>query len=384
MKCQRKKFHLARKEAYLNGAFMSPMMKKIEKAGRKGIAGKRRPHKMTGDDFFHDTETLRTQFAHLVNCPEPNRIVVIGSASYGIANVVNNLQVNKGENIIVAEGQFPSNVYPWMRLCDDNDAILKIVAAPDTIENRGRKWNEAILEAIDTNTKAVAIGHIHWADGTLFDLMAIRAATHKVGAALIIDGTQSVGALPFDLQQIKPDALICAGYKWLMGPYGIGIAYYGELFDHGIPIEENWINRNHSDDFANLVTYEKNYRAGALRYEMGEHSNFILIPMLLEAIKQLNKWQPENIQSYCEQLIKEPLERIAKLGLYIEDSKYRSAHLFGIKCPSDKLEAIQKALKKHKVSVSFRGDYVRIAPHVYNDERDMNRLVRAFEEAYNH
>jgi len=382
LKCQRKKFQLGRKEAYLNGAYMSPLMKKVENAGRKGIAGKRRPHKISGEDFFHDSATVRKVFSQLINCPEPERIVLIGSASYGIGNVVNNIKISRGENIVVAGGQFPSNIYPWMRLCDDNNADLKIIEAPDTTQNRGAKWNEQILAAIDDNTKAVAIGHVHWADGTLFDLMTIRNATRKVGAALIIDGTQSIGAFPFDLQQIQPDALICAGYKWLMGPYGIGVAYYGKMFDNGIPIEENWINRHNSEDFANLVNYEKRYRSAALRYEVGEHSNFILVPMLLEAIKQLNKWQPQNIQKYCEKLIEEPLERIKNMGLYIENSDDRSAHLFGIKCPSDKLESLQKALRIHKVSVSFRGDFVRVAPYVYNDEKDMKRLIRAFEQVF--
>jgi selenocysteine lyase/cysteine desulfurase len=104
--------------------------------------------------------------------------------------------------------------------------------------------------------------------------------------------------------------------------------------------------------------------------------------MLKEAIKQLNKWQPENIQGYCESLVKEPLELIKDLGLFIEDPTQRSAHLFGIQSPMNKLESIQKALKKHKVSVSYRGDFVRVSPHVYNDERDMNRLVRAFQEVF--
>lgn len=382
MKCQRKKFLLGRKEAYLNGAYMSPLLKKVENAGRNGIAGKRRPHKISGEDFFHDIEVTKDFYAQLVNCDNPERMVVVSSASYGIATVANNISIQKGENIVVTGGQFPSNIYSWMSLCEKNGAELKMVQAPNTIEHRGKKWNEDILSAIDENTKAVSIGHIHWADGTLFDLLAIRAATKKVGAAMIIDGTQSVGALPFDIQTIQPDALVCAGYKWLMGPYGIGMAYYGEMFDQGNPIEENWINRKNSDDFGNLVNYESHYREGAARYGAGEQSSFILLPMLKEAIKQLNKWKPENIQAYCETLVKEPLEQIKDLGLFVEDPKFRSAHLFGIQCPTDKLESIQRAFKKHKVSVSFRGDFVRVSPHVYNDERDMNRLVRAFQEVF--
>ena len=87
------------------------------------------------------------------------------------------------------------------------------------------------------------MGIVHWADGTIFDMKKIRKKTSENNALLIIDGTQSIGSMPFNLNEIQPDALVCAGYKWLMGPYGSGLAYYGKYFDDGKPIEESWINR---------------------------------------------------------------------------------------------------------------------------------------------
>ncbi len=382
MKCQRRKFLLTRKDAYLNCAYMSPMMKKAENAGKKGMAKKRKPHHISVDDFFHESETIRSLFSSLINCPDPNRIVIVPSVSYGLANVVHNIDLKKGQNIVVAGDQFPSNIYPWMRLCQRHEAHLRIVKAPDTPHSRGIKWNEEIQQSIDENTAAVAISQVHWADGTLFDLVSLRQLCTSNNALLIIDGTQSVGAMPFDLQQIQPDALICAAYKWLMGPYSIGLAYYGPAFDEGIPIEENWINRHQSDDFANLVNYQQEYRPGALRYEVGEHSNFILVPMLHQALKQLNYWGADNIQQYCKSLIQKPMISLGEMGLEIENDANRSAHLFGIKCPADKITAMQASLKKHRVSVSFRGNFVRVSPHVYNDEKDMQKLVNAFQQVF--
>ena len=373
---------LSRKEAYLNCAYMSPLLKKVENAGKKGISHKRKPHKISPDNFFKDTEIIRSIFSQLTNCNQPERMVLIPSASYGIANVTNNIELNEDENIVVAGDQFPSNIYPWMRLCDQAGATLKIIAAPDSLVDRGKKWNEAICSAIDQNTKVVAISHVHWADGTLFDLIKMRKLSEEVGALLIIDGTQSIGALPFDINKIRPDALICAAYKWLLGPYSIGIAYYGAAFDSGTPIEENWINRQNSEDFANLVSYNKEYRSGALRYEVGEHSNFILTPMFLESLKQIIKWGPENIENYCKKLISEPVKEIENLGLFIEKDYQRSAHLFGINIPKEKIDPIKKAFKKNRVSVSFRGNFVRVSPNVYNDELDMRRLVNSFKQVF--
>ncbi len=381
MNCQRKKFNLNKKFAYLNCAYMASLLKKVEKAGIEGIKAKRQPNKVSGEDFFKDAETLRILYSDLINNPEPNRIVMIPSVSYGIGNVVNNIPVGKGENIVLTDGQFPSNVYPWKNHCDKHGADLILVAAPDTEEQRGKKWNEEILKAITQKTKAVSLGHVHWADGTLFDLKAIRKKCDEVGAALIIDGTQSIGALPFDIQEIKPDALIVAGYKWLLGPYTSGLAYYGPRFDQGDPIEQNWINRLHSDDFANLVNYQDEYMEGALRYGMGQQSNFIANPMLIASIKEIRKWGVDNIQQYCQDLIQSPLQEVKQLGLYVEESSARGAHLFGIKFPKEKMETLSTALKVNRVSVSIRGEFIRVSPHVYNDERDMKKLIQALKAA---
>jgi hypothetical protein len=111
----------------------------------------------------------------------------------------------------------------------------------------------------------------------------------------VVDGTQSVGALPIDVQKYRIDALVCGGYKWLMGPYSLGVAYLSEYFDDGIPLEESWMNRRGSDDFQRLVAYEPQYRPGAARYDVGEHSNFILLPMLTAALRQILAWEPAQI-----------------------------------------------------------------------------------------
>ena len=144
-------------------------------------------------------------------------------------------------------------------MADETSATIKIIAPPKEVSNKGLIWNKNIIDAIDENTIAVSVGNVHWADGTLFDLKRIRNKATENNALLVIDGTQSVGALPFDIQEIQPDVLICAAYKWLLGSYSFGVAYFGEKFDNGTPIEENWINRLNSHQFENLVNYQPEY-----------------------------------------------------------------------------------------------------------------------------
>lgn len=378
MKCQRQKFNLQRKHAYLNCAYMSPLMKKVEKAGIEGMRTKRKPFQVSPEDFFTETEILRKSYSQLIDNPEPSRVVVIPSVSYGLANVVNNLPFEDGE-ILICDEQFPSNVYPWLRL-KERGFDVKIVSPTDS-EKRGESWNEQIFQSINEQTRVLSIGHIHWSDGTLFQLEKIRARLDEVGGLLIIDGTQSVGALSFSVKEIRPDALICGGYKWLMGPYSIGLAYYGAAFDNGIPVEENWINRLGSDNFTQLVNYEESYREMSLRYEVGEHSNFILIPMLHKAIKQLTKWDPQNIQSYTEELMSNAISELIDLGYKIENKKFRPNHLFGVRLPKQlEIEKVMQSLRANKVSVGVRGDAVRISPNVYNDEMDVRKLLKAMKE----
>ncbi|MCF6361138.1 MAG: aminotransferase class V-fold PLP-dependent enzyme [Cyclobacteriaceae bacterium] len=374
MKNQSALFQLDSSVTYLNGAYMSPLLNSLAEIGERQVRAKLTPYKISGDDFFENVKAVKQEFSRLINSAEPDRIAIIPSVSYGLANVAKNIDVEGKEILVVAE-QFPSNIYPWMELEKTQSAKILTVASPESLKNRGLIWNERVLEAINSNTGMVAISHTHWADGTLFNLKEIRKKTKEVGAMLIIDGTQSIGAYPFDVQEIEPDALICAGYKWLMGPYGIGVAYYGSAFDNGTPIEQNWINRKDSENFAGLVNYQEDYQPGAMRYSVGEQSNFILLPMMLEAIKQLNSWGVNNIQQYCKGITEKPLEILKEKGYWVEDIAFRGSHLFGIRKEGLDVEKIKEKLEKHHIFVSIRGSSIRVSPNVYNTEEDLMKLV---------
>lgn len=373
IQCQKDLFDLPKDLTYLNCAYMSPMMKKVAEVGINGVNGKRNPTSIGPDDFFNNSRALREEFAKLIHA-HADQIAIIPSVSYGMANVVQNVKLKQGDRVVVVEEQFPSNYYPWHKACVKNNAELHIVKAPAS-EKRGENWNLEIINAIAPNTKVVAISHVHWADGTKYDLIAIREKTREVGALLIIDGTQSVGALPFDCSVIQPDALICAGYKWLMGPYSTGVAYYGPYFENGNPIEDNWISRLNSENFTGLVNYETEYQPGAFRYQVGEHSNFILTPMLLEAIKTINSWGVQSIQDYCTSLLNDEIVET----FILEDKKYRANHLFGVRLGEEKLPEIRERLVKENISVSYRGSAIRISPNVYNTSDEMEKLFTILE-----
>ncbi len=382
IKSQKEKFDLPGDVTYLNCANIAPLMKKLSILGKEAIDLRTRPYEISRNHWFEPTENLKRNFAKLINCDNYQRIAVIPSVSYGVASVAKNIKLNPNEEILVADEQYPSNYYYWVNICKESGSEIKIVQPPEVPKNRGLTWNEKILNAISDKTRIVALGNVHWTDGTLFQLKEISKKAKQNNALLIIDGSQSIGALPFDLQEIKADAVFSVGYKWLLGPFSLGVSYFGDYFDEGSPLEENWINRKDSDDFQGLVDYTPEYRPFAGRYNVGENSNFHLTPILNGAIEQLLQWGVSNIQKYCKELTTEPIKELRKIGCIIEDDEFRTSNLFGIRFDNSMdLNKLQKKFLDRKIYASLRGSAVRVSVNVYNDQNDMDKLVECIKTA---
>jgi selenocysteine lyase/cysteine desulfurase len=367
---------------------MSPLLRRVEDAGIAGVRRKRDPTAIHADDFFRESDRARDLFGRLVNAPA-QRMAVIPAASYGISLVVRNLPVQRGQGIIVAAEQFPSNVLPWRALAHERGLELRTVAPPDRAaeqggespQGRGAAWNERLLEAIDQTTAVVALAPVHWTDGTRFDLEAIGTRARAAGAALIVDGTQAVGALPFDVARVRPDALICAAYKWLLGPYSLGLAYFGPRFDDAHPLEETWLGRMGSEDFRGLVHYRDEYRTGMERLDVGERSSFHLMPMMVAALEQLLAWGVERIQDYSRRLVGPLVDEAQQLGYVVEEPEWRAGHLFGLRMPPGlDLERLRARLDARRISVSLRGSALRVSPGVWCAEDDVAALAAVLKE----
>lgn len=370
---------------YLNGAAYSPTLKSSVERGIEGINLKATtPFKISGKDHFTLPEKVQKLFSQLVNITDYQRVAIISAASYGMAIVANNIHrlpnISTKKHIIQIQDEFPNNVYAFDRVCQIHNLTYKTIAKPQDLENCGKLWNEHILAGITTETAMVVMPHIHWIYGVKFDLESISKRCKDVGALLIIDGTQSVGALDFDVEKIQPDALICAGYKWLLGPYSIGLAYLGAFFDDGVPVEESWMHRAESDNFAKLIRYERAYRPKAQRYNMGEHSNFILMPMLENSLTQILEWGVENIQNFTKKISQKPIEALQELGCILENEAYRANHLLGISLPKEvDNQVFTEKLLANKIIISNRGVAIRVSQNVYNNEDDLWALVEVLK-----
>ncbi len=373
--CQRRLFQLEEGAHFLNCAYLGPLPRSVAEAGMEGIRRKCSPTPFPSEEFFTDCGRARERFGRLVNAP-PERIALAPSASYGIEVAARNLPLEPGQNVVVLGEQFPSNVYAWRRQAAAHGCDVRTVDRPGPPPSAAL-WNERLLEAIGPDTAVVALPHCHWTDGTRIDLEAVGVRAREVGAALVIDGSQSIGAVPFDVEHIRPDALITVGYKWLLGPYSTAFGYYGARFDDGAPLEETWISRRGSEDFQGLVDYTDEYREGAARYDVGQTSNFILIPMLIEALDLILAWSPANILEYCRGLLAGLADELRVRGWAIEDDEWRTGNILGVRLPAGcDLAEMDARLAEARVYASLRGDALRVSPNVYNDASDVEALRR--------
>ncbi len=366
-------FDIPRDVAWLNAAQMSAMHQDLVEAGRMGVMRKRAPWDSPPPSFFSEVETARGLFARLIGAA-PDDVALAPSASYGIATAAKNLAIGPGRKALVVEAQFPSNVYAWRRRAAETGGSVETVArAPDGA------ITEPLLAAIDETTAIVACARAHWSDATPVDLKAISARAKAVGAALVLDLTQSLGAEPFDVAEIDPDFMVCPMYKWMLGPYSTGFLYVAPRRQDGAPLEETWMNRKDAVDFSALVAYTDAYADGARRFDVGEKSNFALMPMVVAALKLIEAWRPERLAAALATINARLAAALAARGFAPPPEALRSPHFFGVRLPARAPDDLLERLRAERVYVSVRGDKMRISPHLWIDAEDEARFLAALD-----
>lgn len=373
LSCQRDLFEIPGDIAYLNCAYMSPLLRSVREVGEKAVARKSQPWNIQSSDFFEDAETVRGLFAQVIGA-DSDGIALVPSASYGISVAAANLPLDEHQRIVLLDEQFPSNVYQWYDMATRSGAIVDTVVRPQDGD-----WTKAVLQQIDERTRIVAIPNCHWTDGSLVDLQQVRNRTREVGAALVVDATQSLGVYPLNVAEIQPDFLVTAAYKWLLGPYSMGFLHVAPQYREGTPIEFGWIGREGSENFSQLVNYRSDFQPGARRFDMGERSNFILLPMAIRAIQQILSWGIPEIDTTLRELTTQIEHEATKLGFQTMAAHHRIGHMIGLRYPSGLPADLSKALTEANVFVSIRGQSIRVSPYLYNTLEDIEQLFRVLK-----
>ena len=366
---QRHLFDIPEEVAYFDCAKMSPLLKSAAEAGRAGLVRKSHPWNVKSQHFFDESDRVRALFAELIGA-EADDVAIVPSVSYGLATGFQNVPVAAGQSIVTLAEDFPSTVYSARWLASQAEARLVTIERPDEGD-----WTSAILDAIDGGTALVCTPHIHWVCGGLIDVEAVARRCRAVGAQLVLDTTQSTGALPIDIKSVDPDYLVAASYKWLLGPYSLGFLYAAPRHQQGRPLEQGWAARAGARDFRRLMDYDEALEPNARRFDMGERSNFALLPVAGAALEQLLAWGVGNISDTLGALTARIAGRLAERGITSLPASARAPHYLSVRFEGGMPEDIEERLAASNVHVSLRGDRMRITPHLYNEETDVERLL---------
>jgi selenocysteine lyase/cysteine desulfurase len=373
---QRELFDIPDDVAYFNCASLSPTLRAAREAAEAALDRRARPWRIASDDWFTGPEERRALFARLAGV-DPEGVALVPATSYGLAVAAANLTAGPGRRVLVLADDYPSNRYTWERFAGRTGAALVTVERRD-----GQTWGEAVLGELDERTAVVAVLATHWTDGGSVDLVAIAERARQAGAALVVDASQALGAVPLDLAAVRPDYLVSVGYKWLLGPFALGYLYVAEPHRDGVPLEENWISRMGSEDFGALVDYQDRYQPGARRFDVGQRTHFETTPMAVAALRQLLDWEVGRVAATLGQVTGRIQREVEAIGLRLTSGD-RVPHMLGIALPDEARGAVAAALADAGVFAGVRGSSLRVSPHLWTTDQDVARLVDALTKATN-
>src|SRR6185437_3171952 len=320
----RDEFAVPQDVAFLNTANIGPRLASVRAAETVALNRWSTPWLLTAEDWFADTERLRALAAPLFNASADD-IAIVPSVSYAMAVAIHNVPVERGQSIVILDEDFPSNYYAWEHRSRETGAELRIAK-----RDADGSWAGSILQAIDSDTAVVTVPVCHWTNGAQIWIEAVARCARSVGAALVIDASQSLGIIPFDVQALDPDFAVSVGYKWLLGPYGMSYLFVAPRHQSGRSIEDAWPMHRGSQDLARLTAYQTELRDGARRFDAGEHQNFILLPMAIAALEHAQRWDAARIGAWLSQLTQTFADIGVSLGYQPTPESVRSLHFLGL------------------------------------------------------
>lgn len=302
----------------------------------------------------------------------PHQLAFMRNTSDGLSTIANGLRWQRGENIVTFRREFPSNVYPWLRLRETQGIEVRF-----SEERDGRVDLEGLIELIDDQTRIVAISQVQYGSGFRADLERIGRAARSHDALLVVDVIQGMGVLPIDVEAELIDAAAGACHKWLLTPEGIGLLYLSDRARERIePTLVGWTSVTDPEDYAN---FEQAWARGTLAWETGTAPT-ALMHGLEASLRLLTEVGLQPIAAHLNELTDYLCECLSSRGYRIISSR-RAGEKSQIVCLEPKEGwtpmALYSHLKKRDVIAAPRGNRLRISPHLYNTTEDIEALINA-------
>ena len=360
---------------YLNLAAQSPMPKVAHRAVQTAIEWKKFPHRITDAAYFEVPNRIRDSIAKLIG-GQSEEVALTTGASTGMSAVAYGLTWKPGDEILTAKGEFPLQYATWKPMEAREGIVMKVIAPRERFLTA-----DDFLAAITPRTRMVSVSLVRFDNAVKIDAARIAAACHAQGALLLLDVSQACGAVPLNVEALGADFLVCAGYKWLLSPYGTGFFWAkNEHTDKMRPGPFYWAAAKGAENFGSLSFEDPQPVRGARRWDMAETSNYFNFAAMDASVQFVLQLGPETVQAHNRKLIDLLFERLPK-DRCVPASPLDSAHrgpygCFTARTPDRTAELYQK-LVKEKIITSLREGNIRVSPHVYNTEQDIDRLIAA-------
>jgi len=364
---------------YLNFAAHAAIPRVALNAVQASVAAKRRPHIVDDQSFFSVARSLRQTLATLIGASQDD-IALTSGAGAGLAMIAYALKWSAGDEVIIAGGEFPAHYATWKPMEARESIKLQITHAQGQFMQAGD-----LIAAMTPRTRVISVSHVRFDDGSILDASSLAAACKRNGTLLVLDVSQSCGAIPMDVSSLGADFIVCAGYKYLLSPWGTGFLWSKpENAALLRPGPYNWLSQD-VESFARLNYVDPRPARTLSRWDAAEASsiyNFNLTVMEASARFVLNA-TPALIHDHNQSLIDYFFERLP--DEYRLASPRQASHrgVFGcIEVGSrSNTESLYQTLRDEQFVVALREGKIRVAPHLLNSTQDMDRLLVSLAKA---
>jgi selenocysteine lyase/cysteine desulfurase len=361
--------------AYLDCAAQGPFPKDAIAATLAALRLKEHPEELPETLYEELPARAREAVARLIGC-SPHSIALGAGASHGLNLAARGLPLRPGDEVLLAHGEFPANVYPWLNLEAAGVRVRFVRPA------QGPSVEAAeMVRAIGPRTRLLTVSLVGYATGDRADLLALGAACRERGLFLVVDGAQAVGAIDFRVADHPIDILAVSGYKWLLGPYGTGFTYVSPRLIERLRVPDaNWIGMEGSNRFNALQEYRLQFREGARRFDAPETAAFIHLSAFTASVEFLNRVRVGTVEAHARRLLDllvKGLDR-ARLRVISDLRPERRSTILAIEAGSlDDTRRLARRLRERGVVVSVRENRIRVSPHIYNGPGDIERFLEA-------
>ena len=362
-------------KVYLDCAAQGPFPVETVDEIHRALRLKEHPEEIVGSLYEALPGRAREAVARLLGC-DPESIALASGASHGLNIAARCLPLEKDDEVLLAHGEFPANVYPWMNRAADGIGVRVVRPAA------GRFVSKLdLIAAIGPKTRLIAISHVAFATGYRADLKALGETCRERGIFFVVDGAQSVGAVDFKVSDLPIDILATSGDKWLLAPFGTGITYINpEILDRLRVADVNWMSVEGSSNLNELDGYLLRFRDGARRFDIPEAASFLNLAGFIASLSFLARVGVANVEAHVRRLhdlLVRGLER-TPLRVASDMAPERRSGILALEGSSrEQTRLLYRRLRERDIVVSLRDNLIRVAPHIYNTREDIESLLDA-------